>query len=185
MPLTITVLAKELFDETNNKFISIKHDTELVLEHSLLSISKWESKYKKPFLDDRKGGLQTEEEIIDYIRFMTISPQKPDLMIYYCLSKENVEAIMNYINDPQTATWFSNTTPQRKSRQTLTNELIYWQMIQYQIPVEFQKWHLNRLLTLLRICDAKSGDPKKIPKKDIMARNSRLNAQRLAAMKHH
>ena len=184
MPLTITVLAKELYDEANNKFISIKHDTELVLEHSLLSISKWESKYKKPFLDEKKG-LQTEEEIMDYIRFMTISPQKPDPLIYSCLSKQNIEDIVNYINDSQTATWFSNNQPQHRSRQILTNEVIYWQMIQYQIPVEFQKWHLNRLLTLLRICDSKSGDPKKMSKKDIMARNSKLNAQRLAAMKHH
>jgi hypothetical protein len=184
MPLTITVKAKELFDEANGKFINLGKDTELVLEHSLLSISKWESKYKKPFLDERKS-MQTEEEILDYIRFMTISPQKPDPLIYLCLSKENVEDIIKYINDSQTATWFSNNKPQKPSRTALTNEVIYWQMIQYQIPVEFQKWHLNRLLTLLRVCDAKSGDPKKMSKRDIMARNSKLNAQRLAAMKHH
>lgn len=184
MPLTITVHAKELFDEVNERFISLKNDTELVLEHSLLSISKWESKYKKPFLDEKKS-MQNEEEILDYIRFMTISPQKPDPLIYLCLSKENVEDIIKYINDSQTATWFSNTKPQKPSRTALTNEVIYWQMIQYNIPVEFQKWHLNRLLTLLRVCDAKSGDPKKMSKRDIAARNSKLNAQRLAAMKHH
>ena len=185
MPIPITVLAKELYDEVNNKFISLKHDTELVLEHSLLSISKWEAKYKKPFLDDKKGGLQSDAEILDYIRFMTISPQKPDPLIYLCLSKENIEDIVNYINDSQTATWFSNVNQQHRQRQILTTEVIYWQMIQYQIPVEFQKWHLNRLLTLLRICDSKSGDPKKMSKRDIMARNSKLNAQRLAAKKHH
>lgn len=182
MPRTITVKAKELFDEKNQKFIYLKKDTDIVVEHSLLSISKWESKYKRPFLDEKKG-MQTDAEILDYIRFMTITPQNPDPLIYLSLSKKNIEDIIEYINDPQTATWFSNVdknTPKPKS--VLTNEVIYWEMIQYNLPIEIcQKWHLNRLLTLLRVCDAKSGDGKKMSKQDILARNSKLNAQRLAA----
>ena len=103
MPKSIHVAGKELFNEETKKFIPVK-DTTLVLEHSLISVSKWEAKWKKPFLVE--NALDTNEKIIDYFKCMTISPANVDPMVYLCLSAENVQEIMDYINDPMTATWF-------------------------------------------------------------------------------
>ena len=182
MPKTIFVAGKELFDETNEKFINVK-DTELVLEHSLLSISKWEAKWKKPFLVDK--SLDTTEKVLDYIRCMTITPQNPDPRIYLCLTEDNVKEIIDYINDPMTATWFAEDKRKTKrpmKKEVRTSEVIYWEMIALQIPIEFQKWHLNRLVTLIRVCNAKNN-PEKMSKNDILAQNAKLNAMRKA--KHH
>lgn len=182
MPKTIHIEETELFDETNNRFITVK-ETDLVLEHSLLSISKWESKWKKPFLQD--GSMNTSEKVMDYIKFMTISPQKPDPNVYLCLNQNHIKEITDYINDPMTATWFSEDRNKKKKKpvkEILTSEVIYWQMIALQIPIEFQKWHLNRLVTLIRVCNAKNN-PEKMSPKDLAAENARINAQRLAAMK--
>lgn len=186
MPLTITIQPKELFDEENSRFINVK-ETHLVLEHSLISISKWESKYKKPFLVE--NSMSSAEEVLYYIKCMTITPQNVEDVVYNCITEENIKAIIEYINDPMTATWFSDDkTPNSKSKkkEVLTSEVIYWQMIALQIPQGFEKWHLNRLLTLIRVCAAKNeeqyGDKKKMSKSDLLKRNAALNAQRRAKL---
>lgn len=179
MSKTITIKQTELFDETTSRFITVK-ETELVLEHSLLSISKWEAKWKKPFLVD--GALDTNEKVIDYIKCMTITPQKPDPNIWMCLSEQNLKDIVDYINDSMTATWFKEDKKKKVNKEIMTSEVIYWEMIALNIPIEFQKWHLNRLMTLIRVCNAKNN-PEKMSKKDIAAENAAINAQRLAKMK--
>lgn len=186
MPLTITIPSRELFDEANNRFINVK-ETTLVLEHSLISISKWESKFKKPFLVE--GSMDTVDKVLYYIRCMTISPQNVDDLVYKCLNEEQTKEIVAYINDPMTATWFSeDKEPKKKSRkkEILTSEVIYWQMIACQIPPAFEKWHLNRLLTLIKVCDRKNeeqyGDKPKMSKADLLKRNAVLNAQRRAKL---
>lgn len=179
MSKTITIKQTELFDETTRRFITVK-ETELVLEHSLLSISKWEAKWKKPFLVE--GAMDTNEKVIDYIKCMTITPQKPDPNVWLCLSEQNLKEIVDYINDPMTATWFKEDKKKKVNKEIMTSEVIYWEMIALQIPIEFQKWHLNRLMTLIRVCNAKNN-PEKMSKKDIAAENAAINAQRLAKMK--
>lgn len=181
MSKTILIPKTDLFDEENSRFIPVK-ETELILEHSLLSVSKWEAKWKKPFLIE--GSLDTTEKTLDYIKCMTITPQKPDPNVYLCLTEKNIQEIVDYINDPMTATWFREENDKKKklNKEILTSEVIYWQMITLGIPIEFQKWHLNRLTTLIRVCNAKNN-PEKMSKKDIAAENARINAQRLAKMK--
>ena len=177
--LQITIPAREVaYDEVKNEFCYTK-EWMLQLEHSLVSISKWESKWHKPFLDKKE---KTAEEIIDYIRCMTIT-QNVDPEVYNNLTKDNISAIIAYIDDPMTATWFNddeNEKPVR--RKILTNELIYYAMCSYNIPVEFQKWHLNRLLTLLRVFAIKNEPPKKMSKSEIMRRNKSLNEARRNAL---
>ncbi len=185
MSLSITIQPKELFDEENNRFINVK-ETHLVLEHSLISISKWESKYKKPFLVE--GSMSNPEEILYYIKCMTVSPQNVDDVTYTCLTENDIKEIVAYINDSMTATWFGEDKNPKKSRkkEILTSEVIYWQMVALQIPWECQKWHLNRLLTLIRVCAAKNeeqyGDKPKMSKADLLKRNAALNAQRRAKL---
>lgn len=180
MSKTIKINQTELFDEENNRIITVK-ETELVLEHSLLSVSKWEAIWKKPFLVE--GALDTNEKVISYIKCMTITPQKPDPNIYLCLKEKDVKEIVDYINDPMTATWFKEENKKKQiNKEILTSEVIYWQMIVLQIPIEFQKWHLNRLTTLIRVCNAKNN-PEKMSKKDIAAENAAINKQRLARMR--
>ena len=183
MSKTIKIDQTELFDEKNSRIITVK-ETELVLEHSLLSVSKWEAIWKKPFLVD--GALDTNEKIISYIKCMTITPQKPDPNIYLCLSEKDVKEIVDYINDPMTATWFRESQKSNKkgkpNKEILTSEVLYWQMITLGIPIEFQKWHLNRLTTLIRVCNAKNN-PEKMSKKDLAAENAAINAKRLAKMR--
>jgi len=183
MSLTINIPAKEFLDEETNRIITVK-ETKLVMEHSLLSVSKWEAKYKKPFLVD--GALDTMDKILYYFECMTISPQNPDPIIYLGLTREDIDKIMKYINDPMTATWFNEKEQKPKKglkpkKEVLTSEVIYWEMIQLQIPIEFQKWHLNRLTTLIRVCNAKNN-PEKMSKKDILAQNAALNKARRAKM---
>lgn len=180
MSITITVPAKDLWDEKSERFINVK-ETKLVLEHSLLSVSKWEAKYKKPFLVER--ALDTPEKVLYYFECMTITPQNPDPNVYLAMSQKNLDDIMKYINDPMTATWFKEDKKKHKAqKEIMTSEVIYWEMIALEIPIEFQKWHLNRLMTLIRVCNAKNN-PEKMSKKDMLAERSALNAKRLAAMK--
>lgn len=175
--LKITVDETELFDESKQEFINIKGQT-LQLEHSLVSISKWESKWCKPFLSKENKSL---EEIIDYVKCMTIT-QNVDPNVYLALSNENIVAINKYIDAPMTATTFSNNIGSPKNGETITSELIYYWMIASEIPVEFQKWHLNRLLTLIKICNIKNSPPKKMSNKATMRQNTSLNAARRRAM---
>ena len=171
--LEITVPEQELFNEATNEFIIIRSQV-LKLEHSLVSISKWESKWKIPFLDK---GKKTREQTIDYIRCMTIT-QNVNPMVYMGITNENIKAISDYIDDPMTATWFNEQQKRPGRQEIVTSELIYYWMIALNIPMECQRWHLNRLLTLVRICNIKNQKPKKMSKNEIYSRNRALNAAR-------
>lgn len=171
--LQITIPAAELWDERNEKFIRTKKQT-LQLEHSLVSISKWESKWCKAFLTKEP---KTAEEMIDYIRCMTLT-QNVDPNIYVGLTNENIRQINEYIEAPMTATTFMEDKSGRGSREVITSELIYYWMIALQIPWDARKWHINRLLTLIRVCNIKNQPPKKMSKGEIMRRNAELNAAR-------
>ncbi len=170
--LDLIIPATEQFDEQKMEFVQIR-EQHLKLEHSLISLSKWESKFKKPFLSSKKTAYET----VEYIRFMTLT-QNVDPMVFYTLSEQNIEDITEYINDPMTATTFRELNKRRGPKEIITAELIYYWMIALQIPVEFQKWHLNRLLTLIRVCNVKNKPPKKMTQREIMARNASLNAAR-------
>lgn len=175
--LTITVPSSEYWDDNKQEFVYTKGGT-LKLEHSLVSIAKWESKWCKSFLNTKE---KTDEETMDYIRCMTLT-QNIDPDIYSHLSLQNVEDIKNYINAPMTATVFADTGDSSTNREVVTAELIYYWMIAYNIPFECQKWHINRLLTLVRVCGIKNNPPKKMSKGEIMRRNAALNAQRRKQM---
>lgn len=170
--LTIKIPDREWFNDITQEFITVKGTT-LQLEHSLVSLSKWEAKWNVPFLSKEE---KTIEQTLDYIHCMTIT-QNVNPMVYEQLSEENIEQINNYINMPMTATTFNN-LDHKSSREIITSELIYYWMIALNIPMECQKWHLNRLLTLIRVCNAKNAPPKKMSARDIMSRNSALNAAR-------
>lgn len=171
--LTITIPSQELFDEKTNTFYETKERT-LQLEHSLVSLSKWESKWCKPFLNKDEKTL---DETIDYIKCMTIT-QNVDPITYNSLSKDNIKEINEYISAPMTATTFYEDPQGAGKKETVTSELIYYWMIALNIPMECQKWHLNRLLTLIRVCNVKNAPAKKMSKGDIMRRNAALNAAR-------
>jgi hypothetical protein len=173
--ITIPPTQSEDWDEKNETFLyrPIQKEQTLTLEHSLISISKWESKWHKSFLHSEK----TEEEIMDYIKFMTLTPNV-DPEIYNRLTSENIEQIKNYIMDPMTATTFSDVKTGKPNREIVTSELIYYWMITLHIPVEFEKWHINRLLTLIRVCEIKNTPPKKRSAREIMNRNAALNEAR-------
>jgi hypothetical protein len=171
--LQITIPAGESWDEQNERFIFTKGMT-LRLEHSLVSVSKWESKWHKPFLSDKN---KTDEEIRDYIRCMTIT-QNVDPSVYFSLTPENISTINAYIEDGHTATTFREDKRPGGGREIITSELVYYWMIALNIPFECQTWHLNRLLTLVRICNIKSQPPKKRSQHDIAEDYSRINAER-------
>ncbi len=170
--LSIVIPKGEQYDPVNNEFIETKEQT-LVLEHSLVSVSKWEAKWHKPFITKEKKTL---EETLDYIKCMTIT-QNVDPNVYDFIDNKLIQEIYDYIDDSMTATTFSkdNSPP---SREIITSELIYYWMISLNIPVEFQKWHLNRLLTLIKVCSIKNAPPKKMSKRELMSRNRSLNAAR-------
>ena len=171
--LRVTIPATELWDESKEEFINIKEQT-LQLEHSLVSLSKWESKWHKPFLSK---DIKTEEETIDYIRCMTIT-QNVDTKVYDFIPNNIREEIKEYIDDKMTATWFNDDKSGKGSSEQITSELIYYWMITQNIPIKCEKWHLNRLLTLIKVCNVKSQPPKKMGKKALMNRNAALNAAR-------
>lgn len=173
----IDVPAGEIWDEANNQFIYTKPAT-LTLEHSLVSLSKWESKWCKPFLVKDK---KTTEEILDYIRCMTLT-QNVDQYVYLSLTPENLEKITSYIDGSHTATTIRDNPNAPKNRETITSELIYYWMIAFNIPFECQKWPLDRLLTLIRICDIKNRKPDKMSQHQLMSRNTALNAARRKAL---
>ena len=152
----------------------------LFLEHSLISVSKWESKYKKAFLNNRVQ--KTREESIYYIKCMSLNKNVSD-DIYNALTDSEIDQINKYIDDPMTATWFSEDAQKnrRPNRDIITSELIYYWMVALNIPTEYEKWHLNRLMTLIRICEIKQQDPKKMKRSEIYDRNRKLNAARKKA----
>ena len=173
--LTITIPETEFYDEIRNEFKVVK-EQKLVLEHSLVSLSKWESKWHKPFLGKEP---KTNEETIDYIRCMTIN--SPDPMVYNCINGNIIRLINQYIEDPMTATTIKN-QQKRPGREIITAEIIYYWMIALNIPFECQKWHLNKLLTLINVVNIKNKPSKKMSKKDIASKNASLNAARRQAL---
>ena len=167
--LYLTVSSGEIFDEATWTFTEIK-PTVIQLEHSLLAISKWESKWKKPFMSTKQ---KTDEEFRDYVRCMTIN-RNVDPNVYYRLTAEDYRKIDEYIHDPMTATVFHSTRKERPLSKQVTSEQIYFWMYQAQIPFEAEKWHLNRLMTLIRIYSIENN-PKKMSKNDIYKSNRAIN----------
>lgn len=179
--LRIVVPAREFFDDERQEFIETKEQT-LVMEHSLISISKWEAKWKKPYFLDDKNNPKTNEEIIDYFRCMTITPSNVDARVYQSLTRENLQEIADYIEDPMTATTITRNQQTPGGRKPIvTSELIYYWMIAQNIPTEYEKWHINRLLTLIQVCSIKNDpNPKKMNRAAIARQNKALNAARRA-----
>lgn len=171
--LRLVIPARELWDGRKSQFVYTKEQT-LQLEHSLISLSKWESKWQKAFLSRKE---KTQEESLDYIRCMLISPNV-DPSVISALPGQAIETINEYISAPMTATYFREDKNERNSREVVTAELIYYWMISLNIPFECQKWHLNRLLALIKTCSIKNSPPKKRSTKEIMSQNAALNAAR-------
>lgn len=183
--LTIVIPPKEFWDEAKGEFVKIgDKDVTLQLEHSLIALSKWESKWKVPFLE--KNPPKTNEMTIDYIRCMTITKNVPP-DVYDRIPNPLYTDILNYIKDPMTATWFGSApTPQGKQKakpEVLTAEVIYYKMISHNIPMECQKWHLNSLITLIRVFNNKNSKPTKMNKKEMLAQRKALNESRRSAAK--
>ena len=171
--LRITVPGREFYDEVTNRFYTLK-DTVLTLEHSLVSISKWEAKYNVPFLTDTK---MTDEQTLYYIKCMTTTQNVND-NVYKCLTADNIREISDYIHAPMTATTVPK-IPGSSNSEIVTSELIYYWMIEFKIPVEFQKWHLNRLMKLIEVCSFKNNPKKKkMSQAELADRNRKLNAER-------
>ena len=173
MPLFITIPDSEAFDDRTNQFIQVK-GRKIQLEHSLKSIALWESKWHKPYISK---DPKTNEELVDYIRCMTLT-KDIDPLLYYFIPEQEMKKIADYIEDPMTATTFREDKKTGPKNKIVTNEIIYYDMIALNIPWECEKWHLNRLLTLIRVCSEKNKPDKKMSKHDIMSRNRALNAAR-------
>lgn len=176
----------EIWDDEHERFIYYKgsEGKKIQLEHSLISLKKWEEKWHKPFLGKED---KTYQEICDYVRCMTITHGIPDSAYDY-IPADTMNQIIDYIQDPMTATWFSsnvneNGTPKMGSKEIITAEVIYYWMITLNIPSEYQKWHLNQLMTLIKVVKIKNSPNKKMSKKDITRQNAILNAQRRAKYK--
>lgn len=169
---------EDKWDPRFEEFVTIKTQT-ITLVHSLISLHKWEAKWKKPYLSKKE---KTTEEIIDYIRCMTVE-KDIDPRIYYYLDEDDYKKITEYIDDPMSATTFHNYGDKTgASNDIVTAEVIYYLMIQYGIPIEFRKWHLNQLITLIRVCEIKNGGGKKMSEREILTNNKKLNAQRRAML---
>lgn len=174
--LDIIIPAREFYNEETNEFYYSK-ETELHMEHSLISISKWESKWHKAFMSKRK---RTSEETLDYFRCMTINKVDPD--VFNNLTTSNVEEIIDYINAPMTATYIGNegsgSSGGIRSGDTTTSELLYYYMVSFGIPFECERWHINRLLALIHVCEVKNRPSKSINRSELNRRNNALNAAR-------
>lgn len=176
--LEIIVPSAELWDERKQEFIYFAGQT-LKLEHSLVSVSKWESKWCKPFLSKNE---KSSDEVIDYVRCMTLN-DSVDSNTYLCLTNDNLQAIYEYITAPMTATWFFEDNVGSKNKEQITSELIYYWMFTLNIPMSCENWHLTRLLTQIRLCEVKNQPAKKMSRQEVISRNAALNAQRRKQLK--
>lgn len=181
--LQVVIPGIECYDEIKNEFV-ITDTVKISMEHSLLSLSKWESKWHKPFLD---GKDKSYEETIDYYRCMTLT-KNVDPDVYYNITTELAKEINDYIANPMTATWFSkraNRSIHQKSSlegSVVTSEILYYYMISLNIPFECQKWHLNRLTTLIRVVSEKNAPKQKMSNQEILTQQAELNAKRRAEL---
>jgi len=175
--LIITIGEDEIYDEVENLFSTVG-GVLVKLEHSLLSVSKWESIHNKPFLSSVK---KDSEEVLDYIRCMSIEPNL-DPEIFKNLTQNNVDEIQAYIDSPQSATTFGNMPGSRGPGEVITSELIYYWMVSFNIPLECEQWHLNRLFSLIRICGVKNSKPKKMSKGELSRHYAEENARRRAQL---
>lgn len=175
--LKITIDEDEVFNEEDNTF---SHDggVTIELEHSLISLSKWESKFQKPFLSP---GVKTSEEVFGYLEAMVVTPDVGLDVLYRCTQKD-IDQIQEYIDSSQSATTFGAMPERRGPGEVITSELIYYWMVAFNIPFECQYWHLNRLFALVRICNIKNSPPKKMARHEIAQRNRELNAKRKAEL---
>ena len=177
--LHIDVGGGEFFNDLTNEFYYVKPRS-LTMEHSLLSISKWESKWKKPYMSKDPKHSKTFEEDLDYIRCMTIT-KDVDPLLYNNLTADDYKKIREYCDDPHTATTITSLNPQNKKPRIVTSELVYCWMVSYNIPAEYEKWHINRLLTLIRVCSIENNpNGKKMSKAAIARQNAEINAARRA-----
>lgn len=177
--IEVTIPAYEGWDESKEEFVSYK-GAKITLEHSLVSISKWESKWCKPFIEKTKKSNKTAEEFQDYIRCMTLTKDVPQ-DVYSRIPASEIKRIADYIDSPMSAVKYS-TAGRKSSNQLITAETIYAQMFSLNIPMDCQKWHLNRLLSLIHVCADMQTPKKKMGKRAILNQNAALNAQRKAAM---
>lgn len=174
--LTIRVVLQESYNDSTNEFTS--DDVVLELEHSLVSLSKWESQFEIPFLSTKD---KTTEQILWYIRAMTLTPNIPP-EVFQHISQDNIDNINEYITANMTATRFSARPEQKFSREVITAELIYYWMTAHNIWIECQHWHVNRLLALIKVCNLKNAPPKKMSKQEAASQQRTLNAQRKAQL---
>lgn len=174
--IIIPAVEEEEWDEQNNQFIyhTVQTSQPLHLEHSLISLSKWESKWRKSFFSKEE---KSKEELVDYVRFMTLD-KNIDSSVYDRLTEENMEDVMNYIDNPMTATTFPKSDDKSGKKRRITSELIYYWMIACGIPFECEKWHLNRLVTLIRVCNTENAPSKKLSAREAALRNAERNAAR-------
>jgi hypothetical protein len=173
--LKLIIDPEEFYNEETEEF-ELVGEFELQLEHSLVSLSKWESQVKRPFLSKED---KTPEEIMRYVEAMIISPIFPRGILVR-LNQKNIQAVEAYIESSQSATTFGSMPEHKGPGETITSELIYYWMVAFNIPFEVERWHLNRLFSLIRICNLKNSKPKKMSRADLMARNRRINAERKA-----
>ena len=179
--LVINIPAVEYYDEANEEFINLDEAT-LELEHSLVSLSKWESKFEKPFLGSEE---KTDEETLGYISAMNLQGEVSDDLLKR-LTMDDLQAVNKYIGSKMSATWFSEPGEQPKkapNRAAVTSEVIYYWMVSLNIPFECENWHLNRLFNLIKVCNQKNAPEKKMSRSEIAAKNRRLNAERKAKYK--
>lgn len=176
--LELKIAASESYNEETGEFIPMD-EVVVRFEHSLVSLSKWESKYKKPFLSDHPEHKKTEEEAADYIRFMVLD--ELDFDLFERIGEEQVREIQQYITDSQTATTFPHEeAPNKINRELVTAEIVYYWMVALNVPFETQYWHLNRLITLIQVVNHKNAPPKKRSRASMAEQQRRLNAERKA-----
>jgi hypothetical protein len=171
--LIVTITGDEFFNEETEEFVTIG-DVVLELEHSLLSVSKWESKFQKPFL---ASGEKSREEVLEYLRMMILNKDIPE-DIHLRLDQTNMDLINEYVGSAQSATTFGQIPDPVSKAEVITSELVYYWMVAFNIPFECETWHLNRLFSLIRICNIKNSKPSKMSKASLAQRNRDLNAQR-------
>lgn len=186
MPIKIFVKGREFYDDVSDEMFSIESAT-LELEHSLISLRKWESKWKVSFMNESNNKRLTKEQLTDYYKCMSLKPVKNEL-IFQCISYKDEQKILEYISDSMTATTIKQIVKEGKSRRAKKNdivtvEIIYYWMVELGIPFECEKWHLNQLLTLIQVCDEKQAVPKKMKDKDVLGMYAAANAKRRAQSK--